>query len=146
MQDSFSSARQVSEHLLKRTERAFLTDDVGEFKECLVLPYSIETFDGRRVLETPSELQELFYAIRTHHRKTGVTAIVRHVVEAAFKDPETIEATFETRLLNGTVLTQKPYPVFSVLKCIEGEWRARSMTFAIDDSPDHNAALMHNET
>lgn len=142
MQQEFSSAQQVSEYLLKRTEQAFLTDDFAEFEACLTLPYTIETFEGRRVLNTSEELRSLFAAVRGHHRKNGVTAMARHVIEAAFKDPETVEATFETRLLNGTVLTQKPYPVFSVLKYIDGEWRASSMTFAIGDSPSHNAALL----
>ena len=142
MEIPIKTARDVTEYLLRRTEAAFHSGDFDEFKDSLTLPYHLETFKGRRTLNTTEKLRDLFDAVRAHHRRTGVTDMDRYVLEASFQDDKTIVATFETRLLNGTVLTQKPYPVLSVMKFDGGAWRAHSMTFAIDDNEDHNAALM----
>ena len=146
MQEDPKTAREVTEDLLARSQTAFLTDDFSEFADCMGLPYRIETFDGHRLLDTRDQLQDLFLAVRAHHRKTGVTDMDRHVVEAEFQDPATIATTFETRLLNGNVLTQKPYPVFSIIKLINGKWQVTNMSFAIDDNDDHNAALLSSGT
>lgn len=142
MSRTLSTAREVAEALLERSRRALLDNDFEGFLQCFALPVEIETFDGRRWLKTPEHVRGLFDAVRYHHRKTGVTDAVQHVVEAVFKDPATVAATHETRLLNKNVLTQKPYPVFSLL--IDGEqgWQIKSITFAIEDQPDHNKALM----
>jgi hypothetical protein len=142
MPQTLSTAREVAEILMERSRRALLDNDYEEFLQCFALPVEIETFDGRRWLKTPEHVRVLFDSIRFHHRRTGVTDAVQHVVEAVFKDPATVAATHETRLLNKNVLTQKPYPVFSLL--IQGEqcWQIKSMTFAIEDQTDHNKALM----
>ncbi len=142
MQQNLSTAREVSEALLERSRRALIENDFEAFLQCFALPAELETFEGRRWLKTDEHVRTLFDAIRYHHRKTGVTDAVQHVVEAVFKDPETVVATHETRLLSNNVLTQKPYPVFSLLVDGAQGWKVKSMTFAIEDQPDHNKALM----
>lgn len=87
-------------------------------------------------------MRDLFGAVRTHHQNTNVTDMDRHVLEAQQRDSDTITATFETRLMNGTTLTQEPYPVFAIIKKTNNGWKAQSMTFAIEDSPEHNAHLI----
>lgn len=139
-------AEQIVQHLLEKSGHAFLSDDFSAFFDCIVLPYHVETFEGSRCVTTEKELRDLFLGICAHHRKTNVTDMARHVVEAVFKDEETVLATFETRLLNGNTLTQAPYPVFIVVKRSGEAWKAAQMTFAIEDSPDHNAVLMNAGT
>lgn len=136
------SARVIISLLLDKSEQAFLKDDFGAFRDTMCIPCDVETFFGTRRIHDETELRELFHAVRAHHMKTNVTDMARHVVEAVFKDDNTIVATIETRLLNGNNLTQAPYPVFMVV-CREGEtWRVQHLTFAIEDQPDHNAVLM----
>ncbi|GIT89162.1 MULTISPECIES: hypothetical protein [Roseobacter] len=142
MQQPFATAREVSEFLLERTGTALLRDNFDVFSSCISLPLKIETFAGQRLITSPEETYQVFRAVRSYHRRTGVTDIVRHCVEAAFKDPHTVTATHETRLLGGDIMTQDPYPGFSVLKFDGKAWRIASMSYAIEDRDDHNAALM----
>ena len=136
------SADEVVTDLLEKSGQAFLTDDFDAFHACIQLPYHLETFEGMRIVSSDAELRDLFLAVRAHPRKTNVTDMARHVVEAVYKDDDTVVATFETRLLNGNTLTQAPYPVFVVVRRDDMGWEAQQMTFAIEDSPDHNALLM----
>ena len=142
MQHDTYSAREITQYLLDKTGRAFLTGDFDAFQSSIALPYKLETFDGQSQVKTVEELHKLFQAVRAHHRNTNVTDMARHVVEAVFKDENTLVATYETRLLNGTRLTQEPYPAFAVVIREDGQWKAKNMSFAIEDSPEHNALLM----
>lgn len=127
---------------MDRSTQALLQDDFPTFRSFFSLPYEIETFKGRRFLESEDDLKGVFEALQAHYRNAGVTDIVQSVVEAMFKDDTTVVSTHETRLLNKTVLTQKPYAVFSVFRNDGTGWRAQSMTFAIEDNLGHNKALM----
>lgn len=142
MQRASDSAHNITADLLERSGEAFLSGDLDTFASCIALPWELETFEGKRQIESEVDLGFLFNALQTHHRKYGVTQIARNVVEAVFKDDLTILATFETRLLNGNLLTQKPYPVFAVIIRTDTGWKTKSMTFAIEDQPEHNALLM----
>jgi len=119
-----------------------LRNNFDAFLSCMSLPQKIETFAGQRFIASPQEMHRMFLAVRMYHIKNGVTDIVRHCVEAAFKDPHTVAATHETRLVSGDIMTQDPYPGFSVLKFDGETWRIASMSYAIEDRDDLNAALM----
>ena len=142
MQHKFTTAKDLSNAVLERLGHAFTSEDFDLFKSCVVLPLTVETFDGTRVIDSDTALQALYCAIQLHHRNTGVTDMVCHCIESEFKDPNTVVSTFETRLLNGTTMTQNPFPVFSVLTRSGGNWKLSSMTYAICDRPDHNFLLL----
>ena len=138
---AFTSARDVSEYLLARTGQAYATGDFDLFASCFALPQWMETFEGRRLVATTDDLRQLFDAVRAHFCRLGVTDLVRHCVVAEFRDPDTIEATHESRLLAGTRLVQPPYPCFSVLKRTEAGWQVAGGQYAIQDALAHSAAL-----
>ncbi len=142
MQMAFETAHDVCEAMLERSGRAIFARDFDAFADCVGLPCDIETYAGRSRLTTQEHLRNLFEAMLRHQNRMGVTDIIRHCVEAEFKDDRTVYATFETRLLRGTVLIQNPYPAFCIYKLSNEVWRAHSMTFGIGDSDDHNNALM----
>ena len=135
------SARDVSEHLLERTGRAIMAGDFAGFAACFALPQEIDTFVGPRKIETLEELEATFKDVGRHYRSLGVTQLVRHCVDARFRDEDTVESTHETRLLNGDILAQAPFPVFSILKRTDEGWKIASGQYAIADAPAHNAAL-----
>lgn len=146
MQQGSDTAHIITRDLLDRSGEAFITGDFGLFRDCIALPYVVETFEGKRTIQNAFELLKLFEAVRTHHLKTGVTHMARHVIVADFRTEDTIVATFETRLVNGTILTQDPYPTFAIIVRYDAGWRTNKMTFAIEDRPSHNAALMGSLT
>lgn len=142
MSNEVTTPRDIVSALLHKSGQAFLNDDFDALHACILLPYHVETFEGTRLISTAQELRELFQGVRAHQLKTNVTDMDRHVVEAVFSGDDTVLTTFETRLLNGTQLTQAPYPVFMVVKRDQGTWKAQQMTFAIEDRPDHNEILL----
>ncbi|MEM9578932.1 MAG: hypothetical protein AAF999_18220 [Pseudomonadota bacterium] len=142
MNQPFKTARDVSEHLLEKTEQAILSYSIDGFLPCFCLPTEIQTFDGRRLIRTDEELRHLFLAVTKHYATIGVTDMVRHCVEASFTDPQTVVAMHETRLITGNVITRNPFPALSVLKFNGTVWQISSCSYAIEDQREHNAALM----
>lgn len=138
---AFTSARDVSEYLLARTGQAYATGDFDLFAACFVLPQWMETFEGRRLIATTEDLRQLFDGVRAHFDRLGVTDLVRHCIAAEFRDPDTVEATHESRLLAGNRLVQQPYPCFSVLKRTDAGWQVAGGQYAIPDALAHSAAL-----
>lgn len=119
-----------------------MTGDFDAMAPCFALPQEMDTFAGRRMVETLADLRTIFDAVHRHFQRSGVTDIVRHCVHAAWTGPDTIEAMHETRLLAGTLLVQTPFPVLTHFRRTDGVWRIEASRYAIPDSPEHNAALM----
>lgn len=142
MTQPFATARDVSEHLLAITGRAILKGDAASFIPCFCLPMEVETFEQRRRIRSPQELEQVFRAVRAHYDRIGVTDMARHCVEASFADAETVVATHETRLMSGNILIRRPFPTLSVLKFDGRRWRIASSSYAIEDHQEHNAALV----
>ncbi len=142
MPSDLKTSKDVSEYLLDRTGRALMTGDAALYSSCMALPQHVETFDGRVYCETAAHLERIFFAVVDHMHKTGVTDLVRHCVSSRFIDPDTVEATHESRVLVGNNMIQPAFPVFSILKRIEGVWKVSYCMYAITEAPDHSRALI----
>jgi len=142
MQLACKSARELCETLLEESGNAILTGAFDAFAETVWVPFDIETYKGRSRLNTMEDMRALFDHLYAHQKKLRITDMVRNCVEAEFKDSGTLYATYETRLLCGAALVQAPYPVFCIYKFNGARWQASSMTFAIDDSDEHNELLL----
>ncbi len=142
MADEFTSAKDVSEYLLDRTGTALMTGDFDLFAACFSLPQQMETFEGRRRIETRDELKTVFDGVRSYFRQRNVTQLARHCIEATYRDPDTIVTTHMSRVVSGTSLVQKPYPVMSLLcRGDDGIWKVSDSMYAIEDEPRHARAL-----
>ena len=135
------TARDIAAELLERSGRALETGDADLFATCFTIPKEMETFEGRRVLNSLEELEAAFREVCAYYAKAGVTSMVRHIVDAEFRNPSTIVSTHEARLLAGDQLIQQPYAVMSIIVADGDEWRIRHSQYAIIDSTDHNTAL-----
>ena len=135
------TAADVSNYLLDITGRAMMSGDFETFRSCFHLPQKLETFDGTRERRTPDELRQTFEPVRIHYRRQGVTQLVRDCVSAEFKGDDEVHATHQAFLLAGTELRQQPFPGFSILKRVDGDWKITFSQYAITDTPDHNRAL-----
>ena len=141
MSEPQRSAREIAEDLLARTGHGLITGDFETFCECFSMPNEMETFEGRRVIETASELETVFGDVRAYYDKIGMTQMERHIVDAEFRNPTSIVSTHQSRLVAESELVQQPFDVLSVIKLIDGAWRIRHSQYAIVDSKDHNTAL-----
>lgn len=125
----------IAEDLLQRTGAALLNGDSGAFADCFALPQVFETVSGRVVAETRGHLVRMFQAVQQKYRCMGVTDLVRHVVQAEYRDHETIAFTHESRLLQGTTLLQAPFPTFSIVKYVDGLWLVHASSYG----PTHDS-------
>lgn len=120
----------IADTLLQKTGTGLLTGDFELFSDCFQLPKEFETFEGRVVISTREQLRKMFETVRSHYHSVGLTDMVRHIVQAEYLDPETISSTHESRLLQGTMLLQEPYPVYSILKLTEDGWKITQSSYA----------------
>lgn len=135
------NAREIAEHLLEKSRIGFETGDFELFSGCYSLPHTIETFEGTRVVETIEESRVIFEEMVGLYTKIGMTRLDRNCIEAEFKDEATVAATYETRMLAGDQLLERPYPVFvMILKQAEG-WQIANHVMAIKDIPSMWAAI-----
>lgn len=139
---SRSEAMRIHQDLLDRTGAALINGHFQDFLECFALPHQLDTFQGKRVLSTAEEFQEVFEAMRLKNRRSGIDQLVRNCIEAEFKGPDIVEATHESRALAGNELKEGPYPCFSILRRVDGYWRVASSAYAVDGQGHVGRALM----
>lgn len=142
MSETQKTAREIAEDLLTRTGQGLLTGDFRLFCDCFALPKEMETFEGRRVIRTEAEMESLFNDVRAYYARIGMTDMVRHIVDAEFRNATSIVSTHQSRLVAEHELVQQPFDVLSVIALIDGAWRIRHSQYAIVDSEDHNTALI----
>ena len=146
MSEPEKSARDIAEDLLERSGKGLLTADFALFADCFALPTEMETFDGRRIIETRAELQAVFDDVRAYYVTAGMTQMERHIVDAEFRNPTSIFSTHQSRLVaDDGELVQQPFDVLSVIALIDERWRIRHSQYAITDSNDHKAALIGDD-
>ena len=136
------TAEDIAEELLYRTGKTLEVDDLTEIARCFVLPQYLETLSGNTLIKTEEEVVQLLSQVRQYYLENKVSDSVRTVVSANFLDPDTIGSTHVTRLMREDgELFRAPFPVYSILRRVAGEWKIASCSYAILDAPDHNEAL-----
>ncbi|MEO9821533.1 MAG: hypothetical protein ABJQ34_02985 [Paracoccaceae bacterium] len=119
-----------------------MAGDFETFKTCFALPQYMDTFEGRRFIETLEDLRDIFDSVRQFYQSKCVVELNRNCVEASFRDHCTVASTHEARMINeNAVLVQSPYPVFSILRHYEDGWKVAYSQIAITDEPKHIQAL-----
>lgn len=135
-------ARAIHDDLLAQTGAALISGDFDLFSACFLLPQTVDTFDGRKLIETIEDMREVFSSVRSYHRKRNVTDIVRRSTEASFRDDETIVAVHTSRLLSGSQLIGEALSAFSIIKRTSDGWKVASSQYAVLDDPALSAALI----
>ncbi len=119
-----------------------MENDFETFVTCFAIPQYMDTFEGRRYLETEADIRNIFDSVRSYYESKAVVELDRICVEASFRNNETIVSTHEARIIGkGAVLLQSPYPVFSILRRYDGVWKVAYSQMAITDEPRHIQAL-----
>ncbi|MEP3640229.1 MAG: hypothetical protein ABJN14_23500 [Paracoccaceae bacterium] len=136
------SAREIAEYLLERSGSSIMDGDFETFKTCFALPQYMDTFEGRRFIETIEDIRDIFDNVREYYQSKSVVELNRICVEASFRDAHTVVSTHEARMISkDAVLVQSPYPVFSILRLYDDGWKVAYSQVAIADEPKHNQAL-----
>lgn len=133
--DQAATAHEIAERLLTQTGDALMAADFERLLPCFRLPYEVRTISGQRLIENEAEMRTLFDAMVDYYRMQNVTHLVRKVVQAEFQDTKTIHSAHVTRLVSGSMYTQDPYPVTSVLRRTEGGWQGVASEYGVRDAP-----------
>lgn len=131
MKQQHQDPRAICEQMLAITGKALMTGNFELFAGCFAYPQELQTFLGCRILHDKDDLRSVFDEVRTFYMKHGVTELVRYCVEAELKDPDTVQAVHETRLISGSTIVQAAFPVFSRIVRIDGSWKVLGTTYAL---------------
>ncbi len=137
------SARHIAEALLALTGKAMMADDFVAFHRHQVLPQPIETFEGRKMVTTPAQMQVVFASVRAHQKRLGVTRLERHCAEAKFVGRENLEAVYTSYAYRNRTLIQQPYQSFAFLRLVGGAWKFAYCMYAVPGESRLNDALLN---
>ncbi len=133
----------VAEHFLEKTRQALMEADYEKFRSCFRLPYEYETFDTHTVVDD-KEFQMLFERVVSAYKVNCVTALKRRCLSAHYRDEDTIHATYESKLMQGTVQINDTLVSYAVCKRERGEWRIVRDIYGIDMNQPHAEAFQDN--
>lgn len=136
------TAKDIAEHLLRKTGEALVTGNFEQFRACFQLPQLMDTFASRRHLETASDLHDVFDHVRGHFQSIGVTSLNRRCVEAVFRDEDTVVTTHESRLVTHGQNLHEPYFALGTIQRFDGVWKITFSQYAIAGSDEHSMAMM----
>ena len=137
MKADTTTARGIAEDLLQRIGRALMDRNFGLFQSCFLLPQVMESFSGRREVETTDDLKAVFMGVCAHLDNLDVKTPQRRCIVAEFQDTETAHSTDESRLISGSELVQRAYRVFSILRHVDGTWFVWHSKYAVADLLEH---------
>ncbi|NNE52976.1 MAG: hypothetical protein HKN30_11320 [Sulfitobacter sp.] len=137
------AARKIAEAVVAATGRALLADDFDAFHRHQELPQPIETFGGRKTVQSAAQMREIFQSVRGHQKRLGVTRLDRRVQEAKFVDEDHIEVIYQSDAYRGDELVQTPYPSFAILRRYGDQWKFVYCMYAVMDDERLNDALLN---
>lgn len=137
-----STAEEIADDLLYRTGQGLKRNDFQMMRRCFDIPNMIETTQGKRMIKTEQEFFKTFEDMRNYYKANCVVDVARIIISSEFLDSQTIGSTHASRLIlqDGTLFL-KPYPVYSIIKFLHGNWKIVSSIYAILDSPQLNVIL-----
>lgn len=135
------AASDVAEALLEVTGDALMTSDFPAFAAVFRVPQQMATMAGPIHMETVEDMQRAFVDMCQHFKAIGVTDMFRTCVSAEYRTPTKIETTHVSELLQNGKRLNEPYPVFSVLEKIDGNWMVTSSEYALEATNGQALAL-----
>lgn len=139
--ESQFAASDIAEALLDITGNALMSDDFDAFAAVFHVPQVMATMAGTVHMETLDDMRRAFDGMHEHLTAIGVTEMFRTCAAAEFKSPTRIESTHVTELLRDGKRLNEPYPVFSVLEKIDGNWKVTGSEYALEASDGQALAI-----
>lgn len=127
------TARDIAQDFLDRQGAATLAADIEETLAWCDLPCTLDSLEGRVVATTEAQMRTICAAFIQRLKDRQMTDMARRCLEAEFKGPDTIWATYETRYVRaGNLLSDDPYVGFVILVRGADRWKISMMQFAVD--------------
>ena len=139
-------ASDVSQALLDITGEAMLKGDFESFASVFNTPQLMATMAGPIYMETTEDMRRAFDEMHKHLKGIGATHMVRKCVVAEYTSPTRIEATHTCELLMNGKRLNGPYPAFSVLEKIDGNWMVTGSEYALEANDGQALAIAAADT
>ena len=135
------AASDIAEAILEITGDALLSGDFDAFAAVFHVPQVMATMAGPINMETVDDMRRAFDELHQHFKAIGVTDMVRSIVAAEYETPARIQSTHVSNLLHNGKRLNEPYPVFSVLERINGDWKVTGGEYALEPTNGQALAL-----
>ncbi|GAB5448136.1 hypothetical protein [Gymnodinialimonas sp.] len=116
-------AFKIYQSLLDATGDAVNLQDFNRYQPFFQVPSVLETFEGRKSMDTPEALKLAFDKVQQGLQEIGATRMLRTCSVAQFDGPETIRGVHDTRLVDAEGRVIEAYCGMSTLRLHEGHWR-----------------------
>lgn len=126
----------IGQHTLDCTGIALKTDDFDLFRAFFHLPYTVETFAEKAVIQTVEDLRGIYDRSRANNEDSGVTERVRECISAEFISDTKMSMAFVTRLMHKTYQLREPVPAYSQTKVVNGVWLCTGSSYALEEKSD----------
>lgn len=133
----------IVDAMLERTRTAIQAKDVEGFIDQFAFPYVLETLHGRNIINSPAEMEGVFWRNVEFYDSIAMTDLVRRAINAEFSDADKIKAVYETTVFQaGNVADRERYLVYTELQSTTKGWCVITSQYAISDSLAHSLALL----
>jgi hypothetical protein len=135
------AAVDIAEAILNVTGDALMSGDFDAFAAVFHVPQTMATMAGPIHMETLDDMRRAFDDMHAHFKAVGVTEMVRSIVAAEYKSPTRIESTHVSDILHNGKRIGDPYPVYSILERIDGDWKVAGGEYALEATNGQALAL-----
>lgn len=134
-------AFRISETLVRKAGYALLAGDFAAFRACLTLPKTIDTFDGKSLIEDEDALRRAFNAAVAYLLENQVDQIERWIVEASFTGDKVIRSLHKSQNLSRGALVGEHMVVLLEIRKLDVGWRISDSSYVSRDENYTNAIL-----
>lgn len=130
----------ICNQMLLRTRLALFGGDRETWLAAFSLPFTMETFADTRELTSKQHLIDLYDDLTKQLQLNSITDMDRRTIACDFRAPDLIHTTYETRLIQGTILVST-YVGYGHIRYIHGGWQITDNSFAATENVPHASAL-----
>lgn len=132
----------VSTELLEQTADAMLSGDFARFAARITFPYTLDTQTSQQVCQNMDDLRLVFFDVCRYLRQKNINLINRNCIAAGYQGPDTIVATYDTRLISNGVMTEDPFPCLMYLtEGTDEVWRVRQSSYPSSEGSAYRSVL-----
>ena len=129
----------ISTAILEITGKALMSGDFAAFASVFHTPQHMATMAGPIFMETEEDMRRAFDEMHAHLKGIGVTDLIREVVTSSYISSTRIESTHTCEVIKNGKRLSDPYPVFSVIEQVGGDWKVTSSEYALE--PNNGQAM-----
>ena len=137
------TAYEITNVMIKETAEAVRTRDFERFARHFSIPFIMETLVGKQYIQSVNEMRQHFEGVCAFREENAIVDTVRENISAEFCDTKTISLTHISHLYQaGGVVFDRPYPTYSIIKDVDGEWLTHYCQYAVGNKDTFTQALL----